>query len=430
MIGILTFFLLNYMTDNLGIGIFLAGQIIFVARMYDLVTDPIMGLISDKTQSPLGRRRPYLLLGAITCFICFYLLFNAPQFDNTSATAFYVAFILILYSTAYTIFNVPHLAMPAEMTDDYHERTTLMSFRVLFFITALLTLSIGAGLILERFGEPKGYPIIGWGIGGSVLVTMLFAFFATKNTAFRERTLSVPYTFVQQVQMIWQNRHFSIFLLAKLFLLTANASFSVAFLYFAKYAMDSGPQLMIKLGTWQTLGTLASIPIWLFVSKRFGKRNALITTALGYSSVMLTWFLASPLETDLVFNIRTFGIGIFTGGIIILGFALLPDTMEYDRLKSGINREGVYSGIYSTLEKVASGLGPLIFSGYLAANGFTSSQGGENIAQSDATVQAIYNAIALFPALAVLSAAFVMLFYRLDENTLKSMSAAQTSQDH
>jgi len=425
MIGILSFFLLNYMTDNLGISISLAGQIIFLARMYDLITDPIMGTISDKTQTSIGRRRPYLLLGAFTCFACFILLFNAPDFATTTSAAIYVTIILLLYSTAYTIFNVPHLAMPAEMTSDYHTRTTLTSFRTLFFITALLTLTIGGSIILSRFGEKQGYAIIGWGIGATVFVTMLISFFATKNAARRERTFSASYSVREQIEMIWQNRHFCIFLLAKTFLLTANASFSVAFLYFAKYAMDSGPELMSRLGMWQTLGTLVSIPLWIFVSRRIGKRNALIVTGIGYSCIMLTWLLASPTEPDLVFNSRIFVIGIFTGGIITLGFALLPDTITYDRLKSGLNREGVYSGIYSTMEKVASGLGTLIFSTYLAANGYTSSQAGEQIAQSDATVDAIYYAVGVFPALAVLTAAFIMVFYRLNEDVLQSMSEDQ-----
>ena len=123
-----------------------------------------------------------------------------------------------------------------------------------------------------------------------------------------------------------------------------------------------------------------------------------------------------------VLNARIVCIGFFTGGIIILGFAILPDTIEYDRLKSGINREGVYSGIYSTMEKIASAFGPLIFGAYLAANGFVSSRAGEQTVQTDATVSAIYNAIGLFPALAVLSAAAVIWFYRLDEQTLRSMA--------
>jgi len=427
MIGILSFFLLNYMTDNLGISISLAGQIIFLARMYDLITDPIMGTISDRTQTSMGRRRPYLLLGAFTCFACFVLLFNAPDFGTPTSAAIYITIILLLYSTAYTIFNVPHLAMPAEMTTDYHTRTTLTSFRTLFFITALLTLTIAGSIILDRFGEKQGYAIIGWAIGATVFATMLISFFATKNTTQRERTLSVSYSVREQIEMIWQNRHFCIFLLAKTFLLTANASFSVAFLYFAKYAMDSGPQLMSRLGIWQTLGTLASIPLWIFISRRIGKRNALIVTSIGYSCIMLTWLLASPEEPDLIFNSRIFVIGIFTGGIITLGFALLPDTIAYDRLKSGLNRGGVYSGIYSTMEKVASGLGTLIFSTYLAANGYTSSQAGEKIAQSDATVDAIYYAVGVFPALAVLTAAFIMVFYRLNEDVLTSMSNEQTA---
>lgn len=122
MIGVLVTYLLIYMTDHLGIAAFTAGAIIFAARMYDLITDPLMGYISDRTRSRWGRRRPYLLLGAVSCFIAFVALFNVPDISNETAMVFYAAFMLILFTTAYTIFNVPYLAMPAEMTDSYNDR--------------------------------------------------------------------------------------------------------------------------------------------------------------------------------------------------------------------------------------------------------------------------------------------------------------------
>ncbi len=424
MIGVLTLFLLNYLTDNVGIGILVASQIIFVVRMYDLVTDPVMGIISDRSGSRIGRRRPYLLVGAITSFVAFVMLFNLPQFASTGALAAYVTLVLVLYSTAYTIFNVPHLAMPAEMTLDYHERTRLMSCRLVFFITAILVLSIAGGQILSKLGEARGYPVFGWAIGATVLLAMAASFFFTAGTRFSERTLVSEYSLRQQAMLIWENKHFCIFLLAKFFLLMAQASFTVAFLFFAKYALGRGPELIVTFGVFQLIGTLIALPAWPYVSKRLGKRKALMVASIAYALVMLTWLLASPSEPDWVLNLRVMGIGLCSGGIIVLGFSILPDTIEFDRSTHGINREGVYSGIYSSMEKAASAVGPLIFGAYLSANGYASSTAGEQVVQPDAAVQAIYVGIAVFPALATLSAALVMFFYTLDEDLLKSLRSA------
>jgi GPH family glycoside/pentoside/hexuronide:cation symporter len=250
---------------------------------------------------------------------------------------------------------------------------------------------------------------------------MIAAFYFTKGTRFSERTLITEYSIRQQALLIWQNRHFRIFLLAKFCLLMAQASFTVAFLFFAKYALGRGPELLITFGVYQLLGTAIAMPVWPYISKRLGKRIALMVAAVSYAAAMLTWLLASPDEADFILGARVLVIGFCSGGIIILGFAILPDTIEFDRSKNGINREGVYSGIYSSMEKAASAVGPLMFGAYLAANGYASSVAGEQAVQPDAAVQAIYIGIGVFPAIATLSAAFVMLFYTLDEDTLKSL---------
>ncbi len=149
--------------------------------------------------------------------------------------------------------------------------------------------------------------------------------------------------------------------------------------------------------------------------------------AVAYALAMLTWLLASPAEPDVVLYLRVLVLGFCSSGIIILGFSILPDTIEFDRSTHGINREGVYSGIYSSMEKAASAVGPLIFGAYLARNGYESSTAGEQVVQSDAAVQSIYVGIGVFPALATLAAALVMVFYSLDEKLLTSLREGQGS---
>jgi GPH family glycoside/pentoside/hexuronide:cation symporter len=427
MVGAITFYLLFYMTDSLGISVLVASQIIFFVRIYDLITDLIMGHVSDRTQSKIGRRRPYLLIGAIGCFVTFVLLFNLPVFDSELTLLIAITLTLILYSTAYTIFNVPHLAMPAEMTSGYHERTVLMSYRVVFFISAQMLLAVGGAQLLKHFGDALGYAMFGWIIGSTVLIAMLLSFWMTRNVPFNARTENVSYSIKEQVQLVLKNRPFTIFISAKLCLLTANASFSAAFLFFAEHVVKRGPALMMSLGIFLTLGTIASIPLWTFVSKRFGKRKTLITSCLCYAAVMTTWLLASPTEADLFLNGRILLIGLCLGGIMIIGFSLLPDTIEYDRLTSGINREGVYTGMYSTMEKAASAFGPLLFGSILGVVGFVSSKAGERVIQPDAAVEVIYFAVGILPAAAAIAAACIMIFYKLDASQLRALAAAQQS---
>ena len=118
-----SFLLLRFLTDFAGLAAAAAGLAIALSKVYDAITDPVMGVVSDRTRTPWGRRRPYLFLGGLACGAAFALLFHAPALGGGEASLALVFLLLLVYATAYTVFNVPYLAMPAEMTDSYHERT-------------------------------------------------------------------------------------------------------------------------------------------------------------------------------------------------------------------------------------------------------------------------------------------------------------------
>ncbi|MFL2769468.1 MAG: MFS transporter [Rhodospirillaceae bacterium] len=419
MIGVLVTYLLNYMTDTLGIAAFTAGLIIFVARMYDLITDPIMGYISDRTDSRWGRRRPYLLVGAIVCFIAFVALFNIPDIQSKTGMAGYTTFLLIMFTTAYTIYNVPYLAMPAEMTDSYNERISMMGLRVIFFTTASLGLFLGGSILLDQFGPQQGYSLMGWVLGSLLLVAMLVSCFATQSVPHIKRTEVITYSVQEQISMVWENKPFCIYLAVKLCQLIAQASSQAALLFFGIYVLQRGEELLFAFGTYFTLATLISIPFWTWAGKKYTKKPTYMTAALLYAVVMASWLLSDASETQWIVNARIFGIGVAVTGILVMGFSILPDTMEYDRRRTGLNREGIYAGLYSTMEKAASGFGPLIFGAYLSAMGYVSTRGGETVAQPDAALAGIYMGLAIFPSGAAFLSAIILMFYKLDERKLK-----------
>lgn len=426
MIGVLVTYLLNYMTDVLGIAAFTAGAIIFAARMYDLVTDPVMGYISDRTKTRWGRRRPYLLLGAFACFGAFVALFNVPDISNPTAMAFYAGFLLILFTTAYTIFNVPYLTMPAEMTDSYNERTGMMGYRVVFFTTANLGLFLGGALLIRQFGDKQGYAYMGWGLGVVLFLSMLVAFFATRNAPRYERSENTNIPLREQIRLVSDNKPFMIFLAVKLCQLIAQASSQAALIFFGVYVLQRSEDLLQAFGVYFTLSTFVAIPLWTWAGKRFGKKPVYMAAAILYAIVMSTWLLSDANEVQMIVNARIFGIGVAVTGILVMGFSILPDTMEYDRRRTGLNREGIYAGLYSTMEKAASGFGPLLFGTYLGAMGYVSTRGGEMVAQPDAAVSGIYIGLGVFPAAAAALSAVLLMFYKLDEETLKAAGKDQS----
>ena len=426
MIGVLVTIMLGYLTTVLGIEAAIAGAIIFASRLYDLVIDPLMGHVSDRTKSHLGRRRLYLMWGALACFATFVLLFNVPTIDDMTTRVIYVAVLLFLFNSAYTIYNIPYLAMPAEMTERYHERTVLMSYRVVFFTTASLFIFLGTAALTKAFGASVGYNIFGWLVGGVMGLSMLVAFLSTAKAPRLERSEGIQLPITVQIRLVLSNRPFAIYLGVKLLQLTAQASSNAALLFFGAYVLKDPQAMLVAFGSFFPVGTFLAIPAWVWLGKRIGKRNSFMTAGVIYAAVMLTWLLVSEGEPTWSLGLRLLLLGAAVSGVLVVGFAILPDTIEYDRRRTGINREGVYAGLYSTMEKLAAAFGPLIFGGYLSAAGFVSSQGGEVVAQPNAAISAIYIGMAVIPAVASLLSAALLSFYDLSEEKLKATTLVST----
>ena len=146
--------LLFFMTDILAIPPALAGLAVFIPKAWVIVFDPFMGLISDHTQSRWGRRRPFILAGALGCGVGFYFLFDVPAFDTVAARAIYMTVMFTLVSTAFSVFSVPYLANAGELAPTYRGRTTIMAYRIVFQSIGIL---IGIGMIKY---------LVEWGGGG------------------------------------------------------------------------------------------------------------------------------------------------------------------------------------------------------------------------------------------------------------------------
>ncbi len=412
---------LFFMSTVLGVDPGLAGAAMLVAKLFDMALNPIVGSLSDHTRSRWGRRRPYLLAGGVISAVALVTLFNLPVFATQWLTLTATIAVLMLLATGYTLFNVPYLSMAAEMTENFHERTVLMSYRVFFVSLATIASTVLAPAIIEAAGGGRaGFAAMSWMVGGVCLAAIIACFVGTAPARFTQPT-TVRVGFLRQARLVLANQPFRVFIGAKFLQMIGLSASTVALPFLITIALDRGGYGLAAFGLAGTVGTICSMPVWVRLSGRFGKRNVYIAAIVVFAIAKLSWVFATPHEAYAVFVLRALLTGLSAGGIMLLGTSLLPDCAEYDYRLTGMRREGLYSGFYSFAEKTAFAIGPLATGAVLQASGFVKSVGGAVAAQPDSAITAIYIAAAVVPAVAPLLSIGFLIHYRLTPETLAAM---------
>lgn len=423
-------FALFYMTSTLGIAPALAGTIILIVRLYDGIIDPLIGAISDRTQHRWGPRRIYLLVGAIALGVTFSAFFNLSLLGVQGATAGLLATLaLLLFSTAYSIFSIPYLAMPPEIAPSYDARTRLMSFRVFFLLAGVMAGSAGAPLLVESMGTPaQGYQAMGTilGIAAAALCVVVFVGAAwLPNPPKVERAAPVDALhmlaspFIDTVR-VFGNAPFRVLTLVKLFQLAVLYTVLACSPYFFTFVLKVGNVELSSYLFLFSISGIVSIPVFRWTIAKTGKRESYLVLLGFYGLGLASWFAWVPGEPQWAFFARAIGIGSISSGTLLCALAMLPDTMEYDRLQSGEGREGIMSGVFTLVENVAGALGPFIVGLLLQAGGLIQSRD-PNTVQPQAVLDAVQWGVSIIPALMCFAAIPLLWFYRLDQATLDAM---------
>jgi|JI10StandDraft_1071094.scaffolds.fasta_scaffold116773_2 GPH family glycoside/pentoside/hexuronide:cation symporter len=457
LIGVTGIYLLFFMTTMLGIEPAIAGALIFISKIYDLVTDPLMGYLSDRTRTRIGRRRPYLLLGAVVSAAAAYLMFNVPSFSGDTATMAWYAGVLLLFATGYTFFSVPYLSMPAEMTADYHERTRLMSFRTLFGSIGLLIGTAIAPIIVSMgsrgaagaqaptilrpadgadcvmpptiagqvAGSLEGYALMGSVVALIVLASMALCFFGTSRARFSLRD-EAPTAFLEQLRFTFRNRPFMLLVATKTLQLTGVTAFSAGLAFFAQYVVQlTGTQLGMFFALF-SLGTMLSLPAWVWYARRVSKKPAYFLAVLMFAVFDLCLLIPGQGDIALMLGIG-FMIGTSGGGLILLGVSMLPDTIDYDFHMTGQRREGIYAGMWSTIEKGSAAIATLFAGAILSWAGYLKTRAGEVACQPDTALNAITFNVAVLPAAVMLLSLLFLSRYDLTRERLAEMAAKRAT---
>ncbi|MEJ2140012.1 MAG: MFS transporter [Gammaproteobacteria bacterium] len=384
--------LLYFLVTIVKLDPFAVGALIFAGKIIDVVTDPPVGSLSDRTQSRFGRRRPWLLGSSLVCGAVFALLFNVPEL-GIAATYLYVGIALALFAVAYTAFQVPYMAMPTEMTDDYHERTKIMAWRVVFMSVGNVAGGGGfAALAKTLGGDRAGYGEAAIYFGAFISVAMFATFLFTARS--RQTT---PVAGHDQISI---RQHFDWMLVNRPVLKLDETSFFMVFLV-------------------QMVTTIAFMPVCNWLSKQIGKKAAYVLSLTGFCVMVTSWLLASPGEPTALLLTRAVLLGAFGAGAHLYGQSMLIDTFALDYRITGQRREGVLAAAFSFVEKLCMALAPFMVGALLATLGFDKDLD-PSADQSDSAVLAIYLGFVGIPVVCQIASIFLLKFYHLTEHDLDS----------
>lgn len=432
-LGVFMFFLLT----AFGMDPFLAGLLGGLPRLYDAITDPIMGFISDNTKSRWGRRRPYIFAGAILCGILFAVLWQLNP-ENTQMYNFWYFLILsLVYLTANTIFSTPLIGLGYEMSSDYNERTRLMAFsqtigQIAWMIVPWFWVIIANPNLFET--QAEGVRKLSVIVGAiCILLGILPAIFCKEidqshlenraELSFKNILSNLKELF-RNIVKITKNKPFmklcgATFLVFNGFQMVASFSYFIIVFYLFKG--DYG-----LAGTWpawfSTISAFATaflvIPIISWMSNKLGKRKAfIISTAMSIVGYALKWIGFNPSNPWLMFMpipLMAFGIG----GLFTLMMSMTADVCDLDELKNGMPRkEGTFGAIYWWMVKLGQALALVTGGLVLKLVGFD-----QNVAtQSAETITKLRLADIIIPAITAALAIWVMWKYDLTEEKAREI---------
>ena len=366
---ILSFYYLVFLTDVIRLNPALAGTVILISKVYDAITDPIEGVISDRTRTKMGRRRPYLLAGIPLVFLSFFALFFPVDFEQESTRFVFVICTYLFFSTVVSIVMLNYNALQSELSLDYDERTSLSSARIFFSATASIVSALVPLEIVKAFPDVRqGYIVMGLVFGAFFAVPFIFTFFSAQE---RKEFQKPPEKFNLRDTLIepFRVRTFVIVLLMFVFASIATDTVSSVVVYFMKYHLGRGDEANYVAGTMLVFQVIA-LGFFAAYSRRTSKRRAFILGLAIWMVTMLFSIFIGPESPFLVVYIFAAFVGIGLGGYYVSIYAIFPDLPDVDELRTGERREGIFGALITLTRKFSGAMGIFIVSNVIAVAGY------------------------------------------------------------
>ncbi|MGV9809792.1 MFS transporter [Micromonospora chersina] len=413
--------LLPYLTDTLGVAAGVAALLVLLPKAWDVLVNPVAGRISDRTRSRWGARRPWLLVGGLALAVLFAAIFAAP-FGAGPAAGTYVALAFLATATAFAFFQVPYVAMPAELTDDPAERTRLMSWRIAVLALAILVSGAVAPAVVTAGGDGvPGHRWMGLFVAALIVAGTVGAFLGTRSAPTGTVGESEP-SLRAQLAVAGRNRPFRVLLVCFVIQSAGVATVLAGVKYFADQVLrapDTGPTLLFACFVGPALLVM---PLWTRAGARLGKRAALVAASLLFAAGALALVASPALPAAGVYAVVAL-IGVGYAGQQVFALAMLPDCIAFDTARTGRRQAGVFTGLWTAGETFGLALGPGIYGLVLQLSGYVSSSTGVAADQSATARLGVLLGFTVLPALLVAAPVVLLRGYTLTPAQLAAAPA-------
>lgn len=408
------FWLLFFYTDVYGISAAAAGTIMMIARFWDMAIDPIIGVVSDRTNTRWGKFRPYILFGAIPYAVLAILTFTTPDFGEVGKIV-YAGATYVLLMTAYAFINLPYSALGAVMSPDTYERAGLNTYR---FIAGFIGQFVVTGLALtlaNYFGngdKAQGFQYTVFLFAGLSLVFFFITFKTTKERVQppKEQKNSLKEDFGN----LFKNKAWVILAIVGIVSFIMFAMQNAAIAYYFKYYLgrEDNVQLFNVIGT---VALIVALPLSKPLAKRFGNKNVFIGSSLISGLFFMLIYLPgiTDLTTIYVFNIVA---KMAYAPAVPLLWTMIADSADYGEWKSGRRSTGLYFSAAVFAQKAGWGIGAAIAGWILSISNFM-----PNVEQTETAITGIKLLVSVIPGILYMSCALFMIFYNIDKKTTDQM---------
>ncbi len=355
---IVSFFYLVFLTDIVGLTPSLSGLIVLLSRVWDAISDPLMGIITDKTKSKWGRRRPYFLAGFFLIIVSYTLLWTTVPLGTTGAKFTFALFTYLFYSTVITMVMVPYSAMSTEVTFDYEERNSVNGTRLFFSQLASLLGAVLPLTIVALFSDViLGYNLMGlvFGIFFGVPFLFIFLFLKEKEGLHHEEKFSIK-TFIKPFKVKTFRRLVGLYIGAYITMDVVSAIIA----YHLRYYYGRPEDITIVLGI-LLLSVVASLPvIVVYGANKLGKgKTFAIGAVIALIGVITLAFLPRTVPSFVIYIVAVIA-GIGLAPCTVMPWLMFPDATDAGELAFKMRNAGSFSGIMTFVRKLASAIGIFI----------------------------------------------------------------------
>jgi glycoside/pentoside/hexuronide:cation symporter, GPH family len=345
-----------YLTDVVGLRPAYAALIIFIVMSWDYINDPIIGFLANRTKTRWGSYRPFLLFGALPFGLSFASLWYVPPIQSETGLFFYYLVAYFIYEILFTLVIIPYISMTPRLTNDYDERTSLTSYRMVFSLLGSMIAFVVPLAIIGDVIPQNAERIFIVGIAMAIISASpyLLTFLGTKETI-QPPVDTKPIKLRESLKVAYKNKPFLSAVLLYLLTIGAFEISSVMTIYFFKYALGVNESTDVFLGI-MFVAAVLSVPLWNFLSRKLDKTRAYIIAMVIMIGLRITIIVLPSGTPIFLLYLLMFLAGVTLAAGQTLPWAIIPDTIEYDEYLSGTRHEGVFYSMMQLARGIAVSL--------------------------------------------------------------------------